>query len=325
MIAAYLSEAQKLILGDAAAGEPLVTIRACGVCQSDFKAFANPPANMHLPRVLGHEIVGILEKDRPEQGLCRGDRVALWPALCCGKCYYCKSGRENLCPEVQIFGYHLDGGFRTGFSFSVDREKNLRLYKIPEKLSFTEAVFAEPLACVLNALEKVVFIPKSCLVVGAGGMGRLAIRAIQSRWPSKVFVHDIDAWRLQQAESECQRSQGEEVDLVFMAASTGLALEYGLDHLAPGGMALLFSGMDRDDTSSFAIPHNRVHQKEQQLTGAYGCCPRHIKDALRLMETDAVPVADLISRTMELTDLPQVLAEKDYSEYKTVIICDENN
>ena len=89
----------------------LLAVTNCGICHSDRKAFHTPPGGMELPRVLGHEISGLLTVDLPKLGLLRGERVVLWPALTCCTCRYCLSGRQNLCPQIKLFGYHLDGGF----------------------------------------------------------------------------------------------------------------------------------------------------------------------------------------------------------------------
>ena len=121
--------------------EPLLNVLACGVCHSDRKAFLKPPGGMKLPRVLGHELVGEILIDLPAHDLKCGDRVVAWPALVCGHCELCESGRENLCGDISLFGYHLDGGFADTFSLPSEDIQKARLLKLPENVSNETATF----------------------------------------------------------------------------------------------------------------------------------------------------------------------------------------
>jgi len=120
--------------------------------------------------------VGRLLVDLPAHDLCHGDRVAAWPALVCGQCEFCNTNRENLCRDILLFGYHLDGGFADTLSLSHEYIRTLRLLKVPESVSNEAATFLEPLGCVSNALDKIGRPPTRLLIVGAGLMGRLADR-----------------------------------------------------------------------------------------------------------------------------------------------------
>src|SRR5689334_8410690 len=94
-------------------GEVLVKVRACGVCRTDLHVVNGelPPAD--LPIVPGHEIVGVIEQ--LGDGVADfevGDRVGIpWLGYSCGECEFCRSGRENLCPNARFTGYQIDGGY----------------------------------------------------------------------------------------------------------------------------------------------------------------------------------------------------------------------
>ena len=94
-------------------GEIVVKIRACGVCRTDLHLVAGELPAVKLPIVPGHEIVGLVERlGDGVAGLAVGDRVGIpWLGYACGECAYCRSGRENLCPDARFTGYHLDGGY----------------------------------------------------------------------------------------------------------------------------------------------------------------------------------------------------------------------
>jgi propanol-preferring alcohol dehydrogenase len=85
-------------------GEVLVRVAACGVCRTDLHVADGELPDARLPLVLGHQIVGRIEGS--------GRRVGIpWLGWACGKCRYCRSGRENLCDLARFTGYHRDGGF----------------------------------------------------------------------------------------------------------------------------------------------------------------------------------------------------------------------
>jgi len=302
-----------------AGAEKILTVAACGICLTDRKAFHRPPGGIKLPRVLGHEIAGRLAIDLPQKNCKAGDRVVLWPALSCATCQYCTSGHENLCPEIRLFGYHLHGGFGANLFCAREDLEWLQFFPIPPAMSWSTAVFCEPLACVANGLNKVNKVPQSVFIIGCGVMGCLAARLAKTRWQAAVFHHDIDPVRLEMAANDGEPCRSDLLaDLVFVAASSSQALARGLKHLAPGGTMVLFSGMAKG--TKLSCQHNELHQKEQCLVGAYGCTPADFSCALNLLVDGRVAVDDLISRRIELAELPRELAHSaGASEFKTVV------
>jgi propanol-preferring alcohol dehydrogenase len=124
-----------------ATGEILIAIEACGVCRTDLHVVDGELPHPRLPIVPGHEIVGrVAALGAGVAGLALGERVGVpWLGATCGRCPYCRSGRENLCDAAVFTGYTRDGGYATHtladarFAFS-----------LPEKLDAAEAA---PLLC----------------------------------------------------------------------------------------------------------------------------------------------------------------------------------
>jgi alcohol dehydrogenase, propanol-preferring len=84
-------------------GQVLLDVRACGVCRTDLHVVDGELSDPKLPLVPGHQIVGVAEDGR---------RLGVpWLGWTCGKCRYCRSGRENLCDRALFTGYQLDGGY----------------------------------------------------------------------------------------------------------------------------------------------------------------------------------------------------------------------
>nr|WP_232203536.1 zinc-dependent alcohol dehydrogenase family protein [Rubrobacter xylanophilus] len=104
---------EELPVPEPGSGEVLVRVRACGVCRTDLHVVDGELREPKLPLVVGHQIVGVVE--RVGEGVERfspGDRVGVpWLGRTCGRCRYCRTGRENLCGEARFTGYQLDGGF----------------------------------------------------------------------------------------------------------------------------------------------------------------------------------------------------------------------
>lgn len=318
---AFLVGPGKIVISqDASSCAPVLKVQACGICQTDRKGFRTPTSSMELPRIPGHEVSGILCRDFPELNLSQGDRVVLWPALCCGRCRFCLSGRENLCSKITLFGCHLDGGFAGEIGLPSHLQIQPVFCPIPETLDFIQAALAEPLGCVLHGFGMAGVRNRSLLIFGAGLMGRLAGRAARVLWPeSEVHLYDPDERRLANCRAEGGTNRPRRADFVFLAASSRDAFYTGLRHLESGGLMILFSGFPKKEREVF-FDHNLLHRREQRLAGAYGCCPADMRQALDLMASGAIDVNDLVTQTIGLEQVEDELQrEQTPSDYKTVI------
>lgn len=95
-----------------APSEVLVRIKASGLCFSDVHALKGELPPTSLPLTLGHEGAGIIEMcGRSVRGFRKGQRVVIDYVNSCGKCEYCKSGRDNLCSNAKLFGFDVNGSF----------------------------------------------------------------------------------------------------------------------------------------------------------------------------------------------------------------------
>jgi alcohol dehydrogenase, propanol-preferring len=95
------------------AGQVRVRVEACAVCRTDLHIIDGELPPHKRPLILGHQIVGVVEKTGSRvTGLAVGDRVGVpWLGWTDGTCAYCLSGRENLCDHAKFTGYDIDGGF----------------------------------------------------------------------------------------------------------------------------------------------------------------------------------------------------------------------
>ncbi|WGD54956.1 zinc-dependent alcohol dehydrogenase family protein [Bradyrhizobium sp. CB1650] len=94
-------------------GEVRVKVSACGVCRTDLHVVDGELSDIRYPIIPGHEVVGRIDAvgggvDRLRPGM----RVGVpWLGFTCGKCFYCRTEKENLCDRPQFTGYTRDGGF----------------------------------------------------------------------------------------------------------------------------------------------------------------------------------------------------------------------
>jgi propanol-preferring alcohol dehydrogenase len=124
-----------------AGDEILIKVSVCGVCHTELDEIEGRTPPSRLPMILGHQIVGqIIKTGTGAKRFEKGDRVgAAWIFSACGKCAFCKSGRENLCEHFKATGRDVDGGYAEFITI-----KENFAYRIPEKFSDEEAA---PLLC----------------------------------------------------------------------------------------------------------------------------------------------------------------------------------
>jgi len=300
-------------------GEVKIRVRNCSTCGTDVKIFKFGHHHIVPPRVMGHEIAGdVVETGEGVTGWTPGDRVQVIAAIPCGRCVECVRGRMTVCPNQESIGYHYDGGFA---EYTVVPAKVLAvggLSSISDSLSYAEASVAEPLACVLNGQDLArVGVGDDVVVVGAGPIGCLHVRLARARGAARVFLADVNADRLAAAaaivapdatvdsshvdpvDEVLKLTDGRGADVVIVAAASGKAQEQGLQMAARQGRISFFGGLPKDNPV-IACDSNLVHYRELTIVGANGSSPAHNRQALRLIASGAVPVADLITHRLPL-------------------------
>lgn len=282
-------------------GEVLVKVAVSGLCRTDLKLIRSGHRDLILPRIPGEEAVGIVEELGPQtKSVTVGTRVYIYPGEWCGTCRSCLSGAENLCRHMRIMGFHRDGGFA---EYVVVPAKSL--IPLDDQCSFTDAVFAEPLSCCINAIELSRLKPGETIAIwGAGPAGTL-LKRLASTIGSDVVVIEPDKQRRERCNG-AESVSGRLFDVCIPAVGDDSAYRDAITHLAPRGRLVAFSGLSAE-ASYHAADFNQLHYLEQSVVGAYGCAYRHGKTALELITSGAVTVSDLVSHTMPLSALSTAL------------------
>jgi len=307
-------------------GEVKIRVRQCSTCGTDVKIFNHGHHHLVPPRVIGHEVAGeIVEVGGEVSGWSVGDRVQVIAAVPCGTCPDCVRGRMTVCPNQTSVGYHYDGGFA---EFLVVPRAVLAvdgLNRIPDGVSFAEASVAEPLACVVNGQELAgVGRGDDVVVVGAGPIGCLHVRLARAHGARRVFLVELNRARLDMSAAAVQPdaaicgsevdtidevrklTDGRGVDVVITAAASGAAQQDALQMAARSGRISFFGGLPKDKPT-ITLDSNLVHYRELTIFGANGSSPAHNKRALQLIASGQVPVHDLITHRLRLSQIHEAI------------------
>jgi L-iditol 2-dehydrogenase len=299
--------------------EMKIRVMACATCGTDAKIFGHGHPRLEPPQIIGHEIAGeIIQIGSEVSGYQLGQRVQVIAAVPCEDCWACSAGRQGICPNQTSMGYQYPGGFAEEMIIPQQVITANGVNEIPQNLSYGEASVTEPLACALNAQSLVNVGPgDTVLVMGAGPIGCLHIRLARALGASKVFLADINSGRLARsadavkpdaaidmsaqdlAETISTLTGGIGPSVVITAAPSGEAQELAMSLVQAGGRVSFFGGLPKD-RPLITVDSNVVHYRELILAGANGSSPAQNREALELIASGKVPVADLITHRLGL-------------------------
>jgi 2-desacetyl-2-hydroxyethyl bacteriochlorophyllide A dehydrogenase len=294
-----------------AAGEVLLRVKRVGICGTDLHIFAGRQPYLKYPRVMGHELSGIVVRTPRDSGLTEGDMAYVMPYLSCGRCVACRLGRTNCCVELQVLGVHRDGAFTEYLCVP-----QAFVHKA-EGVTLDQAAMIEFLAIGAHAVRRAqVRSGQRVLVVGAGpiGMGAMIFSRLRG---ATVIALDWRADRLafctQQLGTEASVTVGEGdveqlaalssndfYDVVFDATGNAAAMERGFRFVAHAGTYVLISVVSADIT--FNDPE--FHKRETTLLGSRNATSEDFETVLQAMREGRIP-AGLNTHRMALAAVPE--------------------
>lgn len=296
------------------ADEALVKMKACGVCGSDLMEWY---LKNRAPLVLGHEPAGIIiQKGEKVKEFETGDRVFVHHHVACLTCHFCLHGDYTLCEQFHMT-HIFPGGFAEYFRIPA---LNLQVdtLKIPEKISFEEATFIEPIGCCLRALEKChIKLGDSVAIIGAGVTGIIHVALSKILGASKIFVSDLVDHRLGVAkkfgadfvvnpEKEDfldvvkTETDGIGADLTIITAPSLEAYKAGLNVCRKGGKLCLFA--PTDPGNHWQLSPKELFFSEIKIIPSYSTSHIETRKALELIKTGGIRVKELITHRFKLGD-----------------------
>jgi 2-desacetyl-2-hydroxyethyl bacteriochlorophyllide A dehydrogenase len=295
------------------AKDVLVKVKAAAICGSDLHIYKGLHPSAALPVSIGHEASGEIIDIGSEVSKHKiGDRVTMEPVIICGKCEFCERGQYNFCTRIS-FQYRQGQGAFSPY-YIVQEE---RAFKLPEHISFEEGALVEPLSVALHAVKKSsMALGQSCAVFGAGAIGLLVTMLIHQVASGKLFVSDINPFRLSKAlefgaAHSINSLEMDPVDYIlkntaqlgvdhsFEAVGLEVTLIQALHSLKKGGATTLLGIFEQPEVK---LPANIFIQKEIKLIGSQGYC-WDFQDAITLLEQKVVDLKALITHRVDLEDL----------------------
>ena len=295
------------------AGEILVKVRASGICGSDVMEWYRKPK---APLVLGHEIAAeVVEVGASVDAVKRGERVFVSHHVPCGQCPYCLAGHETVCDTLRTTNFD-PGGFAEFVRVPAINVKH-GVFVLPKEISDDDAVFIEPLACVIRGQRLADLRPgHTVLVIGSGVAGLLHVKLAKASGAAKVIATDLVESRRAVARKAGAdlaidgrddvpakvraANEGHAAELVVTCTGAPKAIAQGLASVDRGGTILFFA--PTEPTAKIDIPFNALWREEITTVASYGGSPQDIRAAITLLAERKITVADLITHVLPLEE-----------------------
>ncbi len=260
-------------------GDVLIRIKSVGVCGSDIHYYSDGKIGDQIvayPFRIGHECAGIVEQIGADvKNVIPGDRIAIDPLVSCGKCTQCLSGRFHTCLNQKFLGCpgQLEGALAEYLVLP-----SQCCYKIPDQLSYQQAVLAEPLSIGLHALSFISKNEKSFAILGTGPIGLSVLTAAKFSGINKIFSTDVLDYRngitlkngsvysgnpqKQNIVKDILEIENEGVDVAFDCCGKQEAIDQAVDILKPGGKIII---VGIPETNEIKFNPHLIRRKEIQI------------------------------------------------------------
>lgn len=293
--------------------EALLKVTVVQFCGSDKHDLDHAPQRPQTP---GHEFAGVIERIADGSGFSVGQRVAVMPGYRCGKCEGCRAGRR--CKQGGVYGcrgeQHPPGALAEYIKVKIGC-----LHAIPDHLSLDAAVWVDPVAVALHAINLAGPIEgRDCVVLGAGAIGIVLAQILRRRRAGRIALVDIVPSHLETAarlgEFECLLSDDQrrvtetlttwEAPVWFeLAGGKSPTLDIAIEAAPSAARIVLVS----QRPEGAWINYQWVMGKELTLQGSAGYAQEDFPEALDLLAAGAVEVMPLVTSTLPLDRVQEAL------------------
>lgn len=296
-------------------GEVLVKVAGCGVCHTDLHYLDHEvPTFKKPPMVLGHECSGtVAALGSGVKQFKEGDRVLLPAVYGCGQCRMCRTGRENICENMTMFGNHVDGGYA---EFMIAPAKDT--LSLPDGIPLVEgAIIADATTTPYHAVVNRGRVQPGdrVAVFGCGGIG-LNVVQIAAAMNGHVIAVDLDESKLKMArqlgavtalnpnnlervDKEIRRLTDGGADVAFEAIGNPVTQEQAFASVRTGGRAVMVGYSEKPMT----LDTRRVMFRELEVVGSLGCRPVDYPRVLEMAVQGKIKVAELVTARFPLDQI----------------------
>lgn len=294
--------------------EMLVKVMSCGICGSDVVEWYRLP---RAPLVPGHEIgAEVVEVGESVKTFKPFDRVFIAPKVPCLKCDYCRKGHYAVCSSI---AERLPGGFAE-YILVPQALIAHGTYRLPDRITYDQSTFIEPLACVVGAQRLADIRPgHTVLIIGCGMSGLLHVKLAKEKkctiiacdiHPKKLaFAKKFGADMAIDANSDVPErlfeKYGQKADVVILCASALSAVEQAWESIDKGGTVVFFAVPGPD--KKVEIPINAFWTREIKIITSYFCGPPDIAESMSLINEKKIGVIDMITHKYGLNDVKKGL------------------
>ncbi|TBL76621.1 zinc-dependent alcohol dehydrogenase family protein [Paenibacillus thalictri] len=299
------------------AGEVTIKVENVGICGTDFHIFEGEFISPY-PIVPGHEFSGVIhEVGEGVAGFKPGDRVSADPSLFCGACAFCLTHRGNQCENWGALGNTVNGSMAEFVSVPAGN-----VVKLPDSMSFEEAAFIEPMACVVHGMNRLQLqVGNRVILFGAGAMGQQLIQSIARSGASELVVVDVSQGKLDLAlemgatrgvlSSNLDAEINKDTypygfDAVVDVTGIPAVIEKALEFMGPAAKYLQF-GVTAENASIRINPF-KLYNKDWTLIGSMAINHTFLP-AFHWIKEGRIQVKPLISKTISLEETVSFLEQ----------------
>lgn len=315
-------------------GQVVVRIKACGFCQTDYKAITGTRRNVTFPTITGHEPAGVVVAVGPGVTVFKeGDEVICQPSGYCGYCRHCRVGNTHYCENAFTTGGDgpddvWDGAFA---EYMLTTESCL--FRKPAGISFDAAALTEPLSGAWKGVVQYseMEVGETVVVIGVGSIGLLCLMVARAAGAGKLIAIDpsefarTNALALgathaigpEDAVKRVYEIAPEGPDLVVEAAGPIQAVELMVKLRRRGTRWNVFGITTHE---SFELDGGLTHFLEGRMDASFGTTPLAMSRAIRLMETGLVDAERIISHRFPLSRIHDAVEMMGRPERNKVIV-----
>lgn len=296
-------------------GEVLVKVAGCGVCHTDLHYIDHGvPTFKQPPLILGHETSGtIAGMGSGVSGWKEGDRVLLPAVYGCGQCAMCRTGRENVCERMVMFGNNVDGGYA---EFILAPAKDI--LALAEEIPLVAgAIIADAVTTPYHAVVNRGRVKPGDQVVvfGCGGIGLNVVQIAAAVGASVIAVDIIDeklnwaerlgakmtlnAKNFERIDKEIRKLTGGGADVGFEAIGNPQTQAQTFASLRTGGRFVMVGY----SAQRMSLDAGRVMYREMEIVGSLGCRAVDYPRVLDLARQGKIKVEELVTATYPLEEI----------------------
>lgn len=309
------------------AHEVLIQVKAAGICTNDVRDFKGD-CDYSYPRIGGHEYAGVIAKMGPDVDTEKyhiGQKVVSYIINADHDCPLCRRGFENICFHHQNSTIFRNpngiSGYKGFGEYVMAKETDLMPYS--DKTSFEKMAFTEPLACVINSVNRThIELGDDIVVVGGGTMGLLHVLVAKCRG-ARVIVSEpmeerrkkaldlgaddvVDPIHTDAVEEVKKLTGGQGAVVVYNTTANPKLMAQAIQMTAACGTCVAFSSMHPDDP--VPVDFGRVHSLQITLTGAVSPTTKAFYQSTQLIDKGIVDPTVLTEHIYDYTDFDEAMA-----------------